>query len=66
MVEKSEINYFPFFDFMASEQILEDIWRLQGQNYEKNMLKSALFSALVLPVWATFYYFDPIYNKEVP
>ena len=35
VVGKGEINYFSILDFMASEQSLEDIWKLGGQNFEK-------------------------------
>ena len=44
---EGKMNYFKIIDFMTSGETLEDIWRLQGQNYEK-ILKSVLFSALVL------------------
>ena len=44
---EGKMNYFTIIDFMTSGETLEDIWRLQGQNYEK-ILKSVLFSALVL------------------
>ena len=43
VVRKGDINYFSIFDFIASEQTTEDIWRLKGQNCENLCLKVPYF-----------------------
>ena len=45
VVGKGHINYFSIFDFIASEQTTEDIWRLKGQNCENLCLKVPYFQA---------------------
>ena len=43
VVGKGDINHFSIFDFIASEQTTEDIWRLKGQNCENLCLKVPYF-----------------------